>query len=108
MRDTTKRILFAGFIAISCVISLLPYYHLWWYDAVTHCLMGIWISVALIKSLGLGWRCATVYSALIIAWEIFEFVFRSFFLGGYRDTLTDLVVGLLTWVAVALVWRSSR
>jgi hypothetical protein len=69
--------------------------------------MGVWIAVVLIKILGVGWASATIYSFLIIAWEIFEFVYRHFFIAGYRDTLLDLIVGLVTWSIVAALHPRS-
>jgi len=41
----------------------------------------------------------------LIVWEVFEFMFPELFVIGYRDTLTDLVAGAVTVVAVLTVQR---
>jgi hypothetical protein len=102
MQNPYQRGILIVFISISTVLALAPLYNIWWYDILTHLLMGVWVAIVLIKLFSLGWLSATIFFVGMMIWEIFEFLHRSHFLVGYQDTLIDIVVGLTAWTLVAI------
>jgi hypothetical protein len=105
MTDTELPTRLTGVLILALGFAALPFYHLWWFDLVTHALVA---AVLARWVLAMTDRTALAMSATmltLIIWEVFEFLFPELFVIGYRDTLADLVVGAVTVIGVLLFQR---
>jgi len=105
MTDTEPRTRLTGLLILALGVAALPFYHLWWFDLLTHALVaGVLTRWVLAITDWTALAMSTVMLTLIV-WEVFEFVFPDIFVIGYRDTLGDLVVGAVTVIGVLIVQR---
>jgi len=107
MTDTELPTRLTGVLILALGFAALPFYHLWWFDLVTHALVA---GVLTRWVLAMTDRTALAMSATmltLIIWEVFEFVFPGLFVIGYGDTLGDLIVGAVTVIAVLIGQRVS-
>jgi len=77
-------------LVVSLIIAAQPYYYLWWFDLVTHLIVGITLSMVVMSIVGYNFVSIIISYKIAILWEIFEYLTKLFIIG-YRDTLTDLL-----------------
>jgi len=105
MTDTELPTRLTGVLILALGVAALPFYHLWWFDLLTHALVA---GVLTRWVLSITDRTALAMSATmltLIVWEVFEFMFPDLFVIGYQDTLADLVVGAVVVIAVLIIRR---
>jgi len=105
MTDTELPTRLTGVLILALGVAALPFYHLWWFDLLTHALVA---GVLTRWVLAMTDRTALAMSATmltLIVWEVFEFMFPDLFVIGYQDTLADLVVGAVVVIAVLIIRR---
>jgi len=105
MTDTELPTRLTGLLILALGFAALPFYHLWWFDLVTHALVAAVLTRWVLEMTD---RTALAMSATmltLIIWEVFEFLSPDIFVIGYQDTLGDLVVGGVTVIAVLIGQR---
>jgi len=105
MTDTEIPTRLTGLLILALGFAALPFYHLWWFDLLTHALVAAVLARWVLAITDRTALAMSVVMLTLIVWEVFEFVFPDIFIIGYRDTLGDLVVGAVTVIAVLIVQR---
>jgi len=106
MTDTELPTRLTGVLILALGFAALPFYHLWWFDVVTHALVAAVLTRWVLSITDRTALAMSVVMLTLIIWEVFEFVFPGLFVIGYRDTLADLVVGAVTVIAVLIGQRA--
>lgn len=105
MTDTEPPTRLTGVLILALGFAALPFYHLWWFDLVTHALVAAVLTRWMLAVTDRTALAMSVTMLTLIIWEVFEFMFPELFVIGYRDTLGDLVVGGVTVIGVLIVQR---
>jgi len=105
MTDTEPPARLTGVLILALGFAALPFYHLWWFDLVTHALVAAVLTRWMLAVTDRTALAMSVTMLTLIIWEVFEFMFPELFVIGYRDTLGDLVVGGVTVIGVLIVQR---
>jgi len=106
MTDTELPTRLTGLLILALGFAALPFYHLWWFDLVTHALVAAVLTRWVLSMTDRTALAMSVVMLTLIIWEVFEFVFPELFVIGYRDTLADLVVGAVTVIGVLIGQRT--
>jgi len=105
MTDTKPPLRLTGLLILALGFAALPFYHLWWFDLVTHALVAAMLTRWVLAVTNWTALAMSVTMLTLIIWEVFEFVFPGLFVIGYRDTLADLVVGAVAVIGVLIAQR---